>query len=231
MSPDVHPEVQAAIRYAFSGLKDVNDAIAALAPKVNANSAAVATPSTTGVASGGSSGAGTTLASIGLVNQQSTGNYSPVAADFGALILLTTASSFAISLLDTVNTPFYFAIENQCTGTAVLTPQTPLLINGLTSWTLQPQGSAMVYWDGTNWWIAAIPVIPNFADAETPSGTINGTNVTFTLAHAPNPAKSLQLFNGVIQNPGGNDFTLVGVTITFTLAPAVGATLLAWYRF
>jgi hypothetical protein len=28
------------------------------------------------------------------------------------------------------------------------------------------------------------------ADAETPSGTVNGSNVTFTLAHTPNPTGS-----------------------------------------
>ncbi len=34
-----------------------------------------------------------------------------------------------------------------------------------------------------------------FADAETPTGAINGSNVTFTLATAPNPAASLELHN------------------------------------
>jgi len=33
LSDDVHPEVQTAIRYAFSGLKDLNDAINALVQK------------------------------------------------------------------------------------------------------------------------------------------------------------------------------------------------------
>ena len=78
---------------------------------------------------------------------------------------------------------------------------------------------------------AAIPAALNFADMETPAGTLDGVNKVFTLAHAPNPAASLQLFNGLMQQAGGNDYTLAGNTITFTAAPTVGSTLLAWYRY
>lgn len=71
----------------------------------------------------------------------------------------------------------------------------------------------------------------NFADAETPSGTINGVNTTFTLAAAPSPAGSLELFlNGVLQKAGGADYTLSSATITTTVAPQTGDVLLAWYR-
>jgi len=71
-----------------------------------------------------------------------------------------------------------------------------------------------------------------FADNETPSGAINGTNVTFTLANTPNPAASLILqLNGSIQTSGGVDFTLSAATITFELAPLTNSILRAWYRF
>jgi len=68
--------------------------------------------------------------------------------------------------------------------------------------------------------------------AETPAGTINGTNVTFTLAETP-LAGSLMLFrNGVLLKAGaGNDYTLSAATITFEAgeAPDTGAVLLAYY--
>ncbi len=65
---------------------------------------------------------------------------------------------------------------------------------------------------------------------ETPSGTVNGSNAVFTLANSPSPAASLMLFlNGLLQNPGGNDFTLSAGTITFALAPPTGSVLLAHY--
>jgi len=72
---------------------------------------------------------------------------------------------------------------------------------------------------------------PAFSDAETPGGAINGVNVTFTLAVAPSPGVSLLLFlNGVLQTPGGVDYTLSGSTITYASAPPTGSKLIAWYR-
>src|ERR1051326_2630582 len=72
----------------------------------------------------------------------------------------------------------------------------------------------------------------NFADAEIPSGSINGSNTAFTLAHTPNPAASLQCKeNGLYQRAGGNDYTLSGATITFGTAPTTGSTLICDYRF
>lgn len=73
---------------------------------------------------------------------------------------------------------------------------------------------------------------PSFADNETPSGTINGTNVTFTLAHSPSPAGSLILvLAGLTQwQNGSGDYTLSTNTITFAVAPTLGP-LVAWYRF
>jgi|SRR5712675_1959618 len=83
------------------------------------------------------------------------------------------------------------------------------------------------------------PTIPdtssstNFADDETPSGTINGANNTFTLAHSPSPVASLALFkNGQKLEPAGVDYTLSGATITTVVAPKTGDVLTtATYRF
>lgn len=72
----------------------------------------------------------------------------------------------------------------------------------------------------------------NFADAEIPGGTINGANLTFTLAAAPSPATSLKLYkNGMLlQRP--NDYTLSGSIITFVnaAAPQSGDSITAYYR-
>lgn len=71
-----------------------------------------------------------------------------------------------------------------------------------------------------------------FADEEVPTGAINGTNKTFTLAFSPSPAASLLLtLGGVIQQQGsGKDYTLTSATITMSVAPITGDVLLAWYR-
>jgi hypothetical protein len=76
------------------------------------------------------------------------------------------------------------------------------------------------------------PVVTDvFVDAETPAGTINGTNAQFTLTQAPLPASSLALYrNGLMMRQGG-DYTLSGQTITFIGVPQPGDILVAYYRY
>lgn len=64
---------------------------------------------------------------------------------------------------------------------------------------------------------------------ETPSGTVNGTNVTFTLSNTPASALSVIVtLNGVVQVQG-SDYSLAGVTITFATAPSLVQTVYAHY--
>jgi hypothetical protein len=71
----------------------------------------------------------------------------------------------------------------------------------------------------------------SFADAEIPSGAINGSNVTFTLVNAPSPPQSLYLvWNGVVLQ-AMNGFTLSSSTITMAAVPSIGDSLEAWYRY
>ena len=64
---------------------------------------------------------------------------------------------------------------------------------------------------------------------EIPSGTMNGINKVFTLSFAPSPAASLQdTLNGVLQVPS-IDITVVGATITYTVAPVAADNMLATY--
>jgi len=71
----------------------------------------------------------------------------------------------------------------------------------------------------------------NFVDGETPSGSINGSNVTFTIANTPVTGSVKLYLNGVRQNAGaGNDYTISGSTITMATAPLTGEVLLADYR-
>jgi uncharacterized protein YoxC len=72
-----------------------------------------------------------------------------------------------------------------------------------------------------------------FTDAEVPSGTVNGTNLTFTLTATPDPVLSLKLFkNGMLLKQNA-DYTISGATLTFTSAqvtPQAGDSILAYYR-
>jgi hypothetical protein len=62
----------------------------------------------------------------------------------------------------------------------------------------------------------------DFVTRETPTGTINGVNTTFTLANTPISGTEQVFLNGLLQEPGGNDYTISGVTITMATAPATG---------
>lgn len=133
-----------------------------------------------------------------------------------------------------------FALRNYTTGGHNLIVQVPGV--GGSTVTLSPVGGlTLLYSDGTN-----VTQLTgggggssgvNFADGETPSGSINGSNAAFTLAHSPNAAASLILVQasgsggGVVLKAGGVDFTLSGANITMVNAPPTGDTLLAWYRY
>jgi hypothetical protein len=74
-----------------------------------------------------------------------------------------------------------------------------------------------------------------FADNETLLGAMDGANLTFTLAHAPNPPASLLLlYNGVGQLQDVS-YTLSDHTVTWLGTPPPnereGDWLRAWYRY
>ena len=65
---------------------------------------------------------------------------------------------------------------------------------------------------------------------ETPAGTINGSNATFTLANTPVSGTESLFLNGVLQDSGaGNDYTISGLTITMLNVPVSGDKLRASY--
>lgn len=92
-------------------------------------------------------------------------------------------------------------------------------------------GQALIF-NGTAYLPTSLPTSTTFVDAEIPSGTKNGTNVTFTLAGTPSPSSSLQLFvGGLLMMPGtAGDYVLGTATITMNVAPGVNDTMLAYYR-
>lgn len=91
---------------------------------------------------------------------------------------------------------------------------------------------ALQYATSTHTFTCGTVLTGTFADAEVPSGSINSSNVTFTLAHTPSPSGSLALFlNGQELIAAGADYTLSTATITMTAAPKTGDVLIAFYRY
>jgi hypothetical protein len=64
---------------------------------------------------------------------------------------------------------------------------------------------------------------------ETPSGTVNGTNPTFTLADVPSDPKWVMVYINGIKQKYGSDYTVSGQTITMTTPPAVAQGIEASY--
>lgn len=80
---------------------------------------------------------------------------------------------------------------------------------------------------------SSIYTASNFVTREVPTGTVNGSNATFTLANTPTASTEEVHVNGVLQNAGaGNDYTISGATITFLTGaiPQTGDVVLVNYR-
>jgi hypothetical protein len=71
----------------------------------------------------------------------------------------------------------------------------------------------------------------DFVTRETPTGTVNGVNATFTLANTPIANTESIFLNGLLQEPGaGNDYTISTNTITMLNVPATGDRLRVNYQ-
>lgn len=73
---------------------------------------------------------------------------------------------------------------------------------------------------------------PNFAVRETPTGSVDGSNTSFSLANTPTAGTEEAFLNGILQEPGsGNDYTISGAIITYLTAPVTGDRLRVSYRY
>lgn len=71
----------------------------------------------------------------------------------------------------------------------------------------------------------------NFVDKETPSGALNGSNTTFTLANTPVAGSEHVYFNGILLDVGaGNDYTISNAVITTLFAPTAADKIKVSYR-
>lgn len=76
--------------------------------------------------------------------------------------------------------------------------------------------------------VGSTPSVVNFADAEVPTGSLNGINTSFTLAHTPSPASSLILVSNGLTLQSVTDYILSVNSLSLSVAPD---TLISWYRY
>jgi hypothetical protein len=92
--------------------------------------------------------------------------------------------------------------------------------------------SDCIHVDGTSSACGTSAAQSGFVDAQTPSGIVDGSNLTFQLASAPSPSTSLAFYRNGLALQEGIDFTLSGNAISFVTgnAPQPGDVLQAFYR-
>lgn len=119
---------------------------------------------------------------------------------------------------DVVNGAFTFIKEGSTQADTgwVLTTNDPITVN-VTALTFTQFSAAGVF--GAS----------NHVTRETPSGAVNGINVTYTLAYTPTTGTEHVYLNGLLQTDGGADYSISGVTITFTTAPQTNDVLRVSY--
>lgn len=179
------PEIVSAIRYSFSGILDLNQAIKALTDKVSAVQQASSSSSSSSSSSGVTQTQATQIAqtqaqniiasTFGKVNNQ-TASYTTQSGDYGGLISFNSGSAVVATLNPNVASQWYTGISNLGAGTVTLTPGSGVspagTINGAATLAVPQNGGALVWYDGTNWW--AIPIAPPSAAGVTSLDGITG---------------------------------------------------------
>jgi len=142
-----------------------------------------------------------------------------------------TATTGDLALGTTTSNAIHFVVNSGTTDAATISATGVFSLPGLTSngllKTSGGTGAISVATVGTDY------IIPSgIVDLETPSGTINGSNTSFTLANTP-VTGSVHLYkNGQLLTPT-TDYSISGSTITMVVAPISTPTtdkLLADYR-
>jgi hypothetical protein len=159
----------------------------------------------------------------GLITAAST---SVVIAPAGTLSGTTLNASVVSSSLTSVGTLGSLSVTGTSTLSGVVTMSVAPILTGLTGF---------VYANGSSA-VSVSTTIPSTALVlsanETPTGVLNGTNTSYTLAHSP-VVSSLELaMNGVTLRPGASyDYTVSGTTVTMNYAPASTDYLSAYYFY
>jgi hypothetical protein len=151
-------------RWTTQGIVDLNQAIYALAPKLDSTAAtANAVAQNSSVASGVSSfnsetGAVVYFPTLGKVNNQlGVAAYTTQTSDNGAKIVVGDSSAVAVTLNSSVAAPWFCVIDNDSSSVANLSPTSGLLYGEKV---IQPGGFGIVSFDGFNFWCGATGVMP-----------------------------------------------------------------------
>jgi hypothetical protein len=108
----------------------------------------------------------------------------------------------------------------------------PGMIVGVSGGTVYYKLKSLPSWSGTiTDWDQINFSNTSFVDKETPSGDVDGVNVTFLLSSIPIPGSEHLYLNGLLQDEGiGEDYTIIDNIITYNEPPLTNMKLRCSYR-
>lgn len=140
------------------------------------------------------------------------------ADDFAAASVQANAAFFVSE--GTANADTQWTITNNAASAVV----------GTDNLVLAQIGAGTSYSAGSGLQLSGTTFSIFFVNMETPSGTVNGSNDTFTLANTPVSGTVMLFKNGILLEAGsGNDYTISTATITMATAPVSGDKIRASY--
>jgi hypothetical protein len=159
-----HSTVRQAIGDNDKSITDLNSAIVELRSQITAAAQKTPTTTTTTEAVTTEQIAPSQWIGFGTVNNQSGAtSYATLQSDDGALLILSDASAVAVTL-NTLTVPFLLFAVNWGAGLATFTPASGTISSignlAAANMTLKQGYSAMIVFDGTNWWAETLPVVP-----------------------------------------------------------------------
>jgi hypothetical protein len=170
-----------------------------------------------------------------IFSEEKNSSYQVLPSDSGKLIVATGNITLTMPIASSLKNGWCLFIKVRPTYTVTLAKNSADTLNGVdSSITLVANSSGIVVYQSTT----NLEVFGNTAlntqvsniKKETPSGTINGSNATFTLTSTPVANSLLLFYNGLLMEEGaGNDYTISGTTITMLQVPETGSRLKAQY--
>lgn len=139
-------------------------------------------------------------------------------------LTLATVNSNVGSFGDATHVPA-FTVNAKGLTTAVTSTAITFPVTASNSVAFTNKSGNISQWTNDSGYITSAA---SFVTGEVPSGTVNGSNVTFTLANTPTSG-TVRVFQNGLRDKVTTDYTISGTTITFVTAPLTGDLLLTDY--
>jgi hypothetical protein len=224
--PSVPKAVSDLMRLHSNALTDIYQSIPVLKQQISDLQSAKSSTSGSSGSSSSSTVVTTQFPGLGSVNDLSGDvSYTNQPSDNGALLLFGDASPVAVQLSSGVPSPYFFFAQNWGAGVVTFTPSSGTISYignpGAVSMPLAEGYLAMLVFDGTNWWAATLPIVPQTI-APVAGEYLTGYDADTGLfsTNAPDSGASGTIYLGPLTDSGATgSITVQGGLITAWVQP------------